>query len=178
MNFTRYLYITSLFLLMGTLVSACAQEPLIGQQDTHSLPPVQPTEAEEQLTDTSPSPALPGTTWMVTPLSTQPVSVIEPTKEGMMTTPVPQPVPQDPGVDELVRLAIRDLAERLNVSQDSIEVVQFEAVIWPDGSLGCSQPGLEYLQVQSEGYRIQLRHADRLYNYHGGGNLPPFLCER
>jgi len=94
-----------------------------------------------------------------------------------MTSPMPQPLPQNPGEAELVRLAMKDLAGRLNTSQESIQYVQFEAVVWPDGSLGCPQPGLEYPQVQSEGYRIQLRYANDLYDYHGGGNRPPFLCE-
>jgi len=126
-----------------------------------------------------PSP-LPGqleATWTFIPLPTQPVSVIEVTKEAAMTTPVPQPTPRSPGEAELIRLAMQDLAGRLDISLESIELVQFETVVWPDGSLGCPQPGVEYPQVQSEGYRIQLRLSDRLYNYHGGGNRPPFLCE-
>jgi hypothetical protein len=160
MNTKRILNLTCFCLLLVALTSACALESLSEQQITPSSSPNQSVITE------SPN-----------PLSTQVFSVIETPKEVIMTSPMPQPLPQNPGEAELVRLAMKDLAGRLNTSQESIQFVHFEAVVWPDGSLGCPQPGLEYLQVQSEGYRIQLRFGNDLYEYHGGGNRPPFLCE-
>jgi hypothetical protein len=73
--------------------------------------------------------------------------------------------------------SIQDLAGRLQVAPAEIEYLDFEAVVWPDGSLGCPQPGMEYTQVLVEGFRIRLQHAGQIYEYHGGGRRAPFLCE-
>jgi len=82
-----------------------------------------------------------------------------------------------PGLQNLVDGAIADLAGRLAIDGDQIEVVEAKAVVWPDGGLGCPEPGVVYTQVQREGLLIQLRVGKRLYNYHGGGGRAPFLCE-
>jgi hypothetical protein len=70
-----------------------------------------------------------------------------------------------------------DLAERLGVPTDDIAVVSSEEVTWPDSSLGCPQPGMMYAQVLTSGSRIVLTAAGRSYEYHSGGQRPPFLCE-
>jgi len=76
-----------------------------------------------------------------------------------------------------VRLAIADLATRLAVAPDVIELLEAWAVVWPDGSLGCPQPGMIYPQVQVDGIVIRLGVAGVAYQYHGGGRRAPFLCE-
>lgn len=76
-----------------------------------------------------------------------------------------------------VQLAIADLAARLAVTAATIEIVEARPVVWPDGSLGCPQPGMMYPQVQVEGIVIRLRVAGEEYQYHGGGRREPFLCE-
>lgn len=73
--------------------------------------------------------------------------------------------------------AIADLALRLQVPGSQIELVSVEAVTWPDGSLGCPQPGQMYTQALVEGHRIVLGHDDRVYLYHSGGEVLPFRCE-
>ena len=78
-----------------------------------------------------------------------------------------------PWVDQ----AVADLAARLNVPASEIEVVSSEAVVWSDGSLGCPQPGVAYIQILIEGYRVQLKHAGRIYEYHGSDAHAPGLCE-
>ncbi len=77
----------------------------------------------------------------------------------------------------LVMQAMKDLARRLSVSLEAIALVEFEAVIWPDASLGCPRPGMAYRQVQQDGARIVLEANDRQYFYHSGGSRAPFLCE-
>ena len=76
-----------------------------------------------------------------------------------------------------VRQAIADLARTLALDTAAIEVVEASPVVWPDGSLGCPEPGMMYTQVTVEGIRIILRAQGQEYNYHGGGNRDPFLCE-
>ena len=89
----------------------------------------------------------------------------------------PTPASQPGSVTALVEQAVADLASRLNVPASQIEVVSSEAVIWPDGSLGCPQPGMAYIQILLKGHRIRLKAGDRLYEYHGGERQAPFLCE-
>ncbi len=68
---------------------------------------------------------------------------------------------------------------RAAVEPEQITVVSAEAVVWPDASLGCPQPGMRYAQVPVDGALIQLEAAGRVYPYHTGGNqVEPFLCEQ
>ena len=77
----------------------------------------------------------------------------------------------------LIERAIADLAQRESVPETSIEVVSFEAVTWPDTSMGCPHPDMRYQQVPQDGARIVLRLAGELHRYHSGGNRAPFRCE-
>jgi hypothetical protein len=74
--------------------------------------------------------------------------------------------------------AVADLATRLEVEADAIEVVSQEAVTWRDGSLGCAKPGFAYTQALVDGSRITLRANGIDYEYHSGGTKPPFWCEK
>ncbi len=83
----------------------------------------------------------------------------------------------EPGLTSLVEQAIADLSLRLNIEADEIIVIQAQSVVWSDGSLGCPQPGMEYIQVLTEGARIVLQAEGKLYDYHSGGRRGAFLCE-
>jgi len=87
------------------------------------------------------------------------------------------PLPHDPYVLGLVEAARLDLATRLKLPVEQVQFVSFEAVVWPDASLGCPQPDMLYAQVQQEGYRITLATLEVSYPYHGGAKRGPFLCE-
>lgn len=102
------------------------------------------------------------------PASTQPTRVTDPSNGSI-----------DPGLASIADRAVDDLADRLGVSASSITVVATELVVWPDSSLGCPRPGMEYLQVLTDGFRILLQHDATTYSYHGGGSTAePFLCEQ
>lgn len=93
----------------------------------------------------------------------------------------PLPVIPEPKVPRtqlpMVEAARADLASRLGVDPAEIGVVLVESVVWPDGSLGCPQPGMEYIQVPMDGARIVLTHAGMTFSYHtGGARTDPFLC--
>ncbi len=100
------------------------------------------------------------------------------TKEKAMSSSTPIPPPLDYGLQSFVRQAQEDLAKRLAVPVDQIELVEVRDVVWPDKGLGCPQPGMAYAQVLVEGLLIRLRAGGQLYAYHSGGSRPPFLCER
>jgi hypothetical protein len=78
---------------------------------------------------------------------------------------------------DIVDPAVLDLSRRLRVPEDEIDLVGVEEVTWPDGSLGCPQPDQMYTPALVEGQRIILGHGGRVYIYHAGGDVPPFLCE-
>ena len=106
-----------------------------------------------------------------------PVSTPAPGKETNQLNATPNPT-SPPTEMAQVTQAKQDLSKRLSVSLDQIELVNFTPVTWPDGSLGCPEPGMMYTQVLVEGYRIQLRSGGRVYEYHGGGTRAPFLCAK
>jgi hypothetical protein len=93
------------------------------------------------------------------------------------TIVVEKPTEGRPPMLPQVSEAIADLAGRLGVAPAQIEVVSVEAVVWPDGGLGCPQPGMMYPQVLQDGLRIQLAVDGVVYQYHSGGRRAPFLCE-
>ena len=73
--------------------------------------------------------------------------------------------------------AVADLAQRLDIDFSDLTIELVEEVTWPDGSYGCPQPGMRYVQVIIDGYRIVLSYAGQIYRYHGGVGRSPFLCE-
>jgi len=93
-------------------------------------------------------------------------------------TGIPVPAPFDPALQQLVIQAEQDLAWRLAISVEQIQLVEVQSVTWPDKGLGCPQPGMVYTQIQVDGLLIRLRAGNRLYEYHSGGNRAPFLCEQ
>ena len=88
-----------------------------------------------------------------------------------LQTPLPETVMP------LVNIAIQDLAQRLGVGLDEITVVRYEEVIWPDASLGCPQPGMDYAQVITPGYLLILSREAEFYEYHTNLNQDFVLCE-
>jgi hypothetical protein len=90
-------------------------------------------------------------------------------------------MPSSRALQKLVMHAKEDLAGRLSLEADKvdqIDLIEIKAVVWPDSSLGCPQPGMVYIQVQQDGLRIRLRVGKRIYSYHSGGSRLPFLCEQ
>ena len=66
-----------------------------------------------------------------------------------------------------VQVAIDDLVDRAGVAREDVLVTVTELVTWPDGSLGCPEPGTMYTQALVEGYRIVLEANGEPYAYHG-----------
>jgi hypothetical protein len=81
-----------------------------------------------------------------------------------------------PGLQRLVDVATLNLAANLKVEPEVIEVVEAEFVTWRDSSAGCPRPGMQYLQVLTNGARIVLQVNGTSYHYHSGGSRPPFYC--
>jgi hypothetical protein len=94
-----------------------------------------------------------------------PSDVVQPTLPGS---------PIDPATP-LVAAAVDDLAGRLGLGPADVNVVAARAVTWGDSSLGCPQPGMQYLQRLVDGTLVVLKAGGRTYEYHGGD--PLFLCD-
>jgi hypothetical protein len=76
----------------------------------------------------------------------------------------------------LLEAAIDDAAQRTGTPRADIKVMVAEAVTWPDGSLGCPQPGMLYTQALVPGYRIVLRVGEATLNYHATAQGPSRFC--
>ena len=122
------------------------------------------------------------------PITTKPSPSVNPSQSETSAPPTQvykvadmentsHPTPYDPALQPLVEQATLDLALRLGVTIKQIEVLKAQAVVWPDTSLGCPQPGMAYIQTPHDGTLIRLKVDSREYEYHSGGNRDPFLCE-
>jgi hypothetical protein len=140
--------------LMSVLLVACGQSTTIRATSTRAS---LPTRVE--------SPIATPTTF------SSPVSGLNPpdqsTPKPSPLTPSTLPAPSRPAdADASVRAAINDLAARLKIAPDNVQVVSVQAMDWPDTSLGCPQPGMFYAQVITLGYRIVLSAEGNQVQYH------------
>lgn len=140
------------------------EEPNVNPDESDSLQEETPPESED--TDgTSPT--------LVTSTTVQ-KSIPSPST----TAPTPEET-GPPAANESgpVAGAKQDLANRLGIAADSIEVVSVQEVEWPDASIGCPLPDMVYAQVITNGSRIILSHDGVSYSYHSAAMGDPFYCE-
>lgn len=95
-------------------------------------------------------------------------STTPPTEGKLVTAEVP------PDLLEKIRA---DLAQRAGISASAAKVVRAESVAWPDGSMGCAEPGKMYTQATVPGYIVELEHGGRIYAYHASRRGYFQLCE-
>lgn len=79
--------------------------------------------------------------------------------------------------EELMARVRADAAAHAGVEATELEILRAESVVWPDGSLGCPQPGQFYTQAQVPGYWIVLAHAGREFDYRASTRGYFVLCE-
>lgn len=79
--------------------------------------------------------------------------------------------------DALVDAIVSDLVQRTGGVKSDITVLRAEAVTWPDGSMGCPQPGQVYTQATVDGYWVVLGYHGREYDYRAAASGYFFLCE-
>jgi hypothetical protein len=77
---------------------------------------------------------------------------------------------------DLIGAAISDAVRRTSAARTDVKVVTAEAVTWPDGALGCPQPGMMYTQALQPGYRIVLEAGGQTLNYHASAKGGPAFC--
>ena len=83
----------------------------------------------------------------------------------------------DAGMKKMILMAREDLAKRLQVDKDAIDVLEARYVTWRDSSYGCPKPDAQYMQVLSNGARLKLQVNKKVYHYHQGGRRSLFYCD-
>lgn len=154
--------------LMLPLLAACSPsggaqgaKPSTSEQPASSIPvESSPTPMPNETGENKPKPI---------PSLPSRLQTVVPTPGGAQVT---GEVPQ-----ELLDQIIADLSEKLGVKQSDIQVVQAQAVVWRDGSLGCPKPGRFYTQALVDGYKVVLEANNVTYDYHAGNRGNFFLCQ-
>ncbi len=82
----------------------------------------------------------------------------------------------DSDLQAMVGAALADAARRAVPGSAAPTVLRAERVTWPDGSLGCPQPGRMYTMALVPGYRIRVRSGDAVLDYHAALRGAPVLC--
>jgi hypothetical protein len=106
--------------------------------------------------------------------SSEETTVTTPGDESPTTLPVgPEagslplgPVPEQVVARPAVQAAVADMAERADVPVDEVTVAGYADVTWPDGAIGCPQPGMMYTQALVPGHQLVLQVGDTLASYH------------
>jgi hypothetical protein len=106
----------------------------------------------------------------------------QPTGQPVSTTAIPV---------EVRRALVADAAKRFKVAESGVVLTRAEQVTWPNGALGCPEPGTLYTQALVPGFRVAaktpagelLYHTDALGNVrsctvHEGPQLPQSPPER
>jgi hypothetical protein len=75
-------------------------------------------------------------------------------------------------------LARAALAREQGLAEADIALVAVEATEWRDSSLGCPQPGMNYMQVITPGYSITLEAQGKRYEYHSDTNRRVVRCDQ
>ncbi|MCA9927418.1 MAG: hypothetical protein KC419_03030 [Anaerolineales bacterium] len=88
---------------------------------------------------------------------------------------LPAPGVPDPTA-KLVQDISADLSSRLGIDIGEVELVAIAETTWRDSSLGCPQPGMNYLQVLTDGYNITLKANEVVYEYHTSGTRSFVYC--
>jgi len=89
------------------------------------------------------------------------------------TSPITGEVPTD--IMARVRALLAKKVGGGDAARATVEVAQ--SVTWPDGSLGCPQPGMMYTQMVVPGYHVVLALDGTKYDYRIGLGGTPSLCE-
>jgi len=98
---------------------------------------------------------------------------------GLERVPATPSAPVTGEVPEgLLAAILDDLVARAGLQREAVQIVEAEAVVWSDGSLGCPQPGMMYTQALVEGYRVVLEVDGKQYDYHASDRGTFFLCEQ
>ena len=64
------------------------------------------------------------------------------------------------------RAVVADAARRFTVLSSAVVLIQAEQITWPDGALGCPEPGRRYPQTRVAGFRLVAKTTEGQLLYH------------
>lgn len=64
------------------------------------------------------------------------------------------------------RAVVADAAKRFKVAESAVVLTRAEQLDWPDGSLGCPEPGRVYTRMLVPGFRVVAKTAEGELLYH------------
>ena len=146
-------------LAIGAVLAACGggdlAEPTLGGEETTTTENI----AEPPPTTGRPAPSLPPKETLPTVVTTSTPGVTGEVPEGF--------------VDKVVA----DAASRAGVDESSVVVTTATAMQWPDGSLGCPEPGVMYTQAVVDGSQIVVQAGGETFDYRLDGRGQFKLCK-
>jgi len=103
-------------------------------------------------------------------------AAVESVDQAQTPAPVLPEVPMNPTLESITTAVLEDAARRTGVARANLSVESAGTVTWPDGSLGCPQPGMNYTMALVPGYRITVRAGERVLDYHASQRGYFVLC--
>jgi hypothetical protein len=84
-----------------------------------------------------------------------------------------QPVSSTAIPVEVRRAVVADAAKRFKVAESAVVLTRAEQVTWPNGALGCPEPGTMYTQALVPGFRVAAKTiaGELLYHTDAFGNV-------
>jgi hypothetical protein len=166
---TRWILLISLLLLAlgscdGSSQAAVKQSPYVAPLDSPSQEPISGPSKSDPSLPQLPAPAVGSV--VITNTTATPIS-----SANSASALTPGPILQS-----LAQLARQDLANRLNVSLDKIDLMKVVPARWPYDSVGCPLPNVESIDTNTPGYQILLNANDQVYMYHTDGKDWIGLC--
>jgi len=96
--------------------------------------------------------------------------------QGGPSVPPPRTVPMNLTPSSIADAVLSDAASRTGMEKATLVVESAEPVTWPDGSLGCPEPGMMYTMALVPGYRIRVRAGEQVLDYHASERGYFVLC--
>jgi hypothetical protein len=174
------LLVTLIFFLLGACQSGTANDENPGNADPNPVVLLQTSIPVDSIPQT-PAPGsdngnegvpMPSFSTIDINVTVVPVEITSPPPTQL----IPDTQSFGPIFDAIISLVKDDLAQKTGISLDKINILEVDAVEWPDGSLGCGKPGTEYVQVVTPGFRISLEADGKVFSYHTNTSKQIILC--
>jgi len=165
-------------LLLSIALAACAPLQLPSPTPEATAPPT-------EFVQPSPEPTLasePAATATPELAATEGIPVL-PSLPDFLVPVTPSPAADGivgPLPEALQNQLLADITQRLAGSEGArmnLTLVRAEPVTWPDGSLGCPQPGVFYTQALVEGMWVVYEVGGAVFDYRVDERGRFFLCE-
>jgi hypothetical protein len=82
----------------------------------------------------------------------------------------------NPTSSSLAEQAIALVSQTTGIPSEELAVVSTQTLEWPDSSVGCPEPGGNYLQVLTEGVKVVVEGHGKSFAVHGTSANNLFIC--